>query len=189
MRNDSMTALNRRVILSGVAGFTAAALLRDARAAPYPERPITLVVPFAPGGSTDILARLVAGYLHQALGQPVIVENRSCASGNIGTAIVARSATDGYTFLFNTMSVHTMNHVVCHDADRCCERLLPDNAASIRDQYHGVAPLGSGQQCSRIHHLREGQSGKDCIRFGRCRLDQPSVRCAIREDDASLDGG
>ena len=112
MRNDSMTALNRRVILSGVAGFTAAALLRDARAAPYPERPITLVVPFAPGGSTDILARLVAGYLHQALGQPVIVENRSGAAGTIGTAIVARSAPDGYTLLFNTMSVHTMNHAL-----------------------------------------------------------------------------
>ena len=106
-----MTALNRRVILSGIAGFTAGALLRDARAA-YPERPITLVVPFAPGGSTDILARLVAGYLHQALGQPVIVENRSGASGNIGTAIVARSAPDGYTLLFNTMSVHTMNHAL-----------------------------------------------------------------------------
>jgi tripartite-type tricarboxylate transporter receptor subunit TctC len=107
-----MTALNRRVILSGIVGFTAAAPMRDARAAPYPERPITLVVPFAPGGSTDILARLVAGYLHQALGQPVIVENRSGASGNIGTAIVARSAPDGYTFLFNTMSVHTMNHAL-----------------------------------------------------------------------------
>jgi len=107
-----MTALNRRVILSGIAGFTAAAPLRDVRAAPYPERPITLVVPFAPGGSTDILARLVAGYLHQALGQPVIVENRSGASGNIGTAIVARTAPDGHTFLFNTMSVHTMNHAL-----------------------------------------------------------------------------
>src|SRR6516225_8816067 len=107
-----MTALNRRVILSGIVGFTAAAPMRDARAAPYPERPITLVVPFAPGGSTDILARRVAGYLHQALGQPVIVENRSGAAGNIGTAIVARSAPDGYTLLFNTMSVHTMNHAL-----------------------------------------------------------------------------
>jgi tripartite-type tricarboxylate transporter receptor subunit TctC len=107
-----MITLNRRVILPGIVGFTAAALLRNARAAPYPERPITLIVPFAPGGSTDILARIVADHLSRALVQPVIVENRSGASGNIGTAIVARSAPDGYTFLFNTMSVHTMNHAL-----------------------------------------------------------------------------
>jgi len=95
-----------------MAGCAAAAPLGKVRAAPYPDRPITLVVPFAPGGSTDILARIVAEHLYQALGQPVIVENRSGASGNIGTAVVARSAPDGYTFLFNTMSVHTMNHAL-----------------------------------------------------------------------------
>jgi tripartite-type tricarboxylate transporter receptor subunit TctC len=107
-----MTMLSRRVILSGVAGFAAAGPLRETRAALYPERPITLIVPFAPGGSTDILARIVAEQLQEALGQPVVVENRSGASGNIGTAVVARSAPDGYTFLFNTMSVHTMNHAL-----------------------------------------------------------------------------
>jgi tripartite-type tricarboxylate transporter receptor subunit TctC len=59
-----------------------------------------------------MLARLVGGYLQQAFGEPVVVENRSGASGNIGTAFVARAAPDGYTFLFNTMSVHTMNHAL-----------------------------------------------------------------------------
>jgi tripartite-type tricarboxylate transporter receptor subunit TctC len=78
----------------------------------YPERPISLVVPFAAGGSTDILARIVSDHLQAALKQPVIVENRTGASGNIGTAAVARSAPDGYTLLFNTMSVHTMNHAL-----------------------------------------------------------------------------
>lgn len=107
-----MTAPDRRVILAGIAGFAAAVPLRAARAAPYPEHAITLIVPFAPGGSTDILARIVAEHLHRALGQPVIVENRTGASGNVGTAMVARSAPDGYTFLFNTMSVHTMNHAL-----------------------------------------------------------------------------
>jgi tripartite-type tricarboxylate transporter receptor subunit TctC len=107
-----MTTPSRRTILSGMASVAALAPLNDALAAVYPDRPITLVVPFAPGGSTDILARVVAEHLYQVLGQPVIVENRSGASGNIGTAIVARSAPDGYTFLFNTMSVHTMNHAL-----------------------------------------------------------------------------
>ena len=107
-----MTASSRRTILSAIAGFAATAPLCNALAAPYPDRPITLVVPFAPGGSTDILARIVAEHLYRALGQPVIVENRSGASGNIGTTMVARSVPDGYTFLFNTMSVHTMNHAL-----------------------------------------------------------------------------
>ena len=107
-----MTLPSRRSVLAGVAGLATAAALRDARAAPYPERTITLVVPFAPGGSTDILARIVTEHLQRSLRQPVIVENRTGASGNIGTAAVARSAPDGYTLLFNTMSVHTMNHAL-----------------------------------------------------------------------------
>jgi tripartite-type tricarboxylate transporter receptor subunit TctC len=102
---------SRRAVLAGLAAY-AALPLRIARAAPYPERALTLIVPFAAGGSTDILARMVAEHLHRALGQAVVVENRSGASGNIGTAAVARSAPDGYTFLFNTMSVHTMNQAL-----------------------------------------------------------------------------
>src|SRR5262245_54438000 len=102
---------SRRFLLAGAAAL-AAAPLRHARAVVYPERPLTLIVPFAPGGSTDILARIVAEHLQRSLGQSVIVENRSGASGNIGTAAVARAAADGYTFLFNTMSVHTMNHAL-----------------------------------------------------------------------------
>jgi tripartite-type tricarboxylate transporter receptor subunit TctC len=107
-----MKTPSRRSILTGIAGLAAAGSLYRVAAAAYPERPITLVVPFAPGGSTDILARIVSEHLQRSLGQPVVVENRSGASGNIGTAAVARSAADGYTLLFNTMSVHTMNHAL-----------------------------------------------------------------------------
>src|SRR5262245_19714061 len=99
-----MKTPSRRSVLAGFAGLAAAVPLRGVKAAGYPERPITLVVPFAPGGSTDILARIVSEHLQRSLGQPVVVENRSGASGNIGTAAVARSAADGYTLLFNTMS-------------------------------------------------------------------------------------
>ena len=103
---------DRRTLLAGIAALTAAAPLRRAVAAGYPDHPVTLVVPFAPGGSTDILARAVANHLRQSFGQPIVVENRSGASGNTGTATVARAAPDGYTFLINTMSVHTMNHAL-----------------------------------------------------------------------------
>jgi tripartite-type tricarboxylate transporter receptor subunit TctC len=106
-----MTHPSRRSVLAGVAALAATPLSR-ARAQTWPDRPITLIVPFPPGGSTDILARVVAEHLRQSLRQPVVIENRTGASGNIGTAAVARAAPDGYTLLFNTMSVHTMNHAL-----------------------------------------------------------------------------
>lgn len=75
----------------------------------YPNRPVTITVPWAPGGSTDILARVVAEPLRQSLGQPVVVENRSGASGNVGSGAVARATPDGYSLLFGSMSTHAMN--------------------------------------------------------------------------------
>jgi tripartite-type tricarboxylate transporter receptor subunit TctC len=105
-----MKDFSRRSLIGGMAALGATAALT--RAAAYPERSITLVVPFAPGGSTDILARIVSEHLQRSLKQAFVIENRTGASGNIGTAAVARSAPDGYTLLFNTMSVHTMNHAL-----------------------------------------------------------------------------
>jgi tripartite-type tricarboxylate transporter receptor subunit TctC len=79
-----------------------------ALAQPYPSKPIRLVVPYPPGGSTDLLARSVAQKVGDSLQQQVIVENRGGGGGTLGSGVVARSAPDGYTLLLGTNATHTL---------------------------------------------------------------------------------
>lgn len=84
----------------------------------YPQRPVRLVVPFTPGGSTDIVARVIAEAMHSSLGQPVVVDNRSGASGLIGAEYVAHAAPDGYTIGLGTISTLVVNPVMLPQSTR-----------------------------------------------------------------------
>ena len=96
-------ALVRRVALAGFVLLAQAAQAQD-----WPQKPVRFIVPYPPGGGTDVIARIIQEPLSRALGQQVIIENRGGAGGALGTEAAARSAADGYTFLF-TLSSHTIN--------------------------------------------------------------------------------
>ena len=101
--HGSLRRISQIVLLALLSGTSLAAL------AAWPEKPITLVVPFPPGGNTDTLGRLVAQRLSTSLGQPVIVENKPGAGSMIGSQIVARAKPDGYTFLVGSIA-NVLNH-------------------------------------------------------------------------------
>ena len=92
--------LPRRKFLHLAAGAAALPFAPHiARAQVYPTRPVRLIVPLAPGGATDIVARLMGQWLSERLGQPFIIENRPGAGNNVGTEAVVRAPADGYTLL------------------------------------------------------------------------------------------
>ena len=104
----------RRMLLGSLAAATilaAAVTAPSARAddAAFPSRPIKIIVGYAPGGTTDIVARVIAPRMTELLGQPVIVENRPGAGGNLGAELVARAAPDGYTLQMGTAGNMTVN--------------------------------------------------------------------------------
>jgi tripartite-type tricarboxylate transporter receptor subunit TctC len=96
-----------RAFLTGLA----LALAASQTSAQWPTKPVTFIVPYPPGGGTDVIARILQDPLTKQLGEPIIIDNRGGAGGSIGTNIAAHAAPDGYTFLF-TLSSHSINPVI-----------------------------------------------------------------------------
>src|SRR5437588_727442 len=105
--------LARRQLLS-FAGAAAVALVvtQIAGAQGYPTRPVTMVVPYGPGGPTDTIGRIVAEGMRASLGQPIVVENVTGASGTIGVSRAARAAGDGYTLSLGGWASHVLNSAI-----------------------------------------------------------------------------
>lgn len=106
-----MPTITRRRALLLAAGATLA-MPAIGRAQTFPDRPVTLVVPFAAGGSTDLVARVVAERMGADLGQQVVVENVGGAGGSVGADRVARAEPDGYTILMGTVATHALNPLI-----------------------------------------------------------------------------
>ena len=105
-----MQANDRRQLLAALAA-AALAVPWGAQAQSYPDHPIRFVVPYPPGGGTDVIARIVQGKLQAALGQNIVIDNKGGAGGSVGTDIVAKAPPDGYTVLF-TLNSHTVNPAI-----------------------------------------------------------------------------
>ena len=100
--------LTRRILLGTAFVFG----LAGAAAADYPDRAITLVIPFAAGGSTDVVGRIVAERMSADLGQQVVVQNVGGAGGSLGATQVAEADPDGYTILMGTVATHALNPLI-----------------------------------------------------------------------------
>ena len=114
MTMDRKMLLNRRRFLFSSGAVTATALASPllAQTQPYPTRPITMVVPFAAGGPTDAVARIVTGRMAATLGQSIVIENVGGADGVLGVGRVARAPADGYTLLTGQLGSNVLNGAV-----------------------------------------------------------------------------
>jgi tripartite-type tricarboxylate transporter receptor subunit TctC len=107
-----VSGLRRRTFLRAASATPIALALQPAHAQDYPSKPVRIVVPFAPGGSTDVLARLMGKSLTERLGQPVVIDNRAGAGGNIGADVVSKAAPDGYTLVMGSIGTHATNGLI-----------------------------------------------------------------------------
>lgn len=107
--------LSRRGCVAALLALASAGTGVLAQAQAFPTRPVRLIVPYGPGGATDILGRMIAQRMSDALGQTVIVENKAGASGSIGTDLVAKSPPDGYTLIMATIGSQAINPVLYHN--------------------------------------------------------------------------
>ncbi|HYD06791.1 MAG TPA: tripartite tricarboxylate transporter substrate binding protein [Reyranella sp.] len=150
-----MSKIMRR---SALAGLLAAPFV--ARAETYPSKPIRIVVPFAPAGTTDILGRIVAEHLQQVWGANVVVENKSGAGGNIGAELVAKAAPDGYTLMLGTVGTAVTNQFLY--------KKMPYDTATA---FTPVALFGEVANVLAVHKSMPVSTAREYVEY--CKKEGP----------------
>lgn len=138
----------------------AAGALQAQSAAAWPSKPIRIVVGFAPGGSTDVMARILAQSMGESLGQAVIIENKPGASGNIAAAEVVRAAPDGYAFLIAPTSVETANPSLFKSSMLPSRDLTPVGGVGRTQMYLVAKPQIDAKDARGLVALARAQPGK-----------------------------
>ncbi|MBS7788976.1 tripartite tricarboxylate transporter substrate binding protein [Roseococcus sp. SDR] len=168
--------MDRRTLLAAATLLPAAATLLPAAAsaqAAWPSRPMRIIVPFPPGGLADLLARPLAARLQTTLGQPVVVENRPGAGGNIGADLVAKAAADGYTWLLGSIGPLAANQF-----------LFASMPYDTRTAFAPAALLVNTPKVIVVARNRPWQSVQQMLEAARARPD--SVRAGSAGNGSSL---
>ena len=171
---------NRTVLGLGIsATLLAIATAGAVHAASFPAQPVTLVVPFPPGGTTDIAARTVANAMEKTLGQSVVVDNRAGAGGNIGMAAVSRAKPDGYTIGMGTIGTQTINQF-----------LYKDMAFDPSKDFEPIALVMSTPNVIAVNAKSDIKSMKDLVdaaKSGKLTYASPGVGSSVHLTGAYLE--
>lgn len=158
MAKISSTPLLRRIWNAAIGACLAAVALGALAQQPYPTRPVRLVVPLAPGGTTDITARMLAPPLSAALGQPVVVENRSGAGGIVGAEVAAKAAPDGYTLLLTSGDSYNVN-----------AEMFPKLPFDARKDLKPVSIIAASPSLLSVHPSLPVKSANDLVALSKQR--------------------
>jgi tripartite-type tricarboxylate transporter receptor subunit TctC len=138
----------------------------------WPTKPVTFIVPYPPGGGTDIIARIVQEPLARQLGQPIVIENRGGAGGSVGTAVAARAAPDGHTLLF-TLSSHSINPAIYDKLPFDTERdFRPISMICSLPQIFAANPAAPYKTFAELVRFMKANPGK--VDYGSVGVGSPS---------------
>jgi tripartite-type tricarboxylate transporter receptor subunit TctC len=160
-KTPQIASLTRRGVVACAAALLGATVVpAAAQTTAWPTKPVRLVVGFAPGGGTDVMARAVAQSLSETLGQPFVVDNKPGASGNLSVTEVSRAAADGYTFLVAPTSVETANPYLFKSNVNPARDLTPLMGIGSMQMYIVARPNIEARDARQLVALAKAQPGK-----------------------------